>query len=260
VTDRSSVPAPPRFPIALKDAALEPSDAPVRYVVAANGVFVERRTPLFTATVPVEAVPGLLPHQARLALHVPPLPGALVERAVGFFREVWIRWGGEAIVVLHATLPRSGRPVRYALDAPPQRLHGRFERGRFRAELRLEYGTCDKPGAEWVRLGTIHSHGPAGPAHSAVDAHDELYDTGLHVTAGYVDTRRPAFRAAFVVGGTRFAVPEGQVLAPFGAPRRPPPEWLARVTASCDARSWEHDVRGAGRPEDGGHGGSGTAH
>src|SRR5438093_12030278 len=91
----------PLFPVAVKDAAFTPPDAATYYLLAANGLFVERRTPLFTASVPVESgVPGLRPHDAHLALPLPRLPRSLVERAVGFFRAAFARWQGRASVAM----------------------------------------------------------------------------------------------------------------------------------------------------------------
>jgi hypothetical protein len=236
----------PVFPVVVKDGAFCVPDAPAYYVVAANGLFLVRRTDIFTACVPVDGgVPGLLHHEPRLALDLPRLPRSLLERAVGFFRAVWERWEGEAILVLFYDRAE-GRPPRFALGAPPQRLRGRFEGGRFRAELRLDYASCEKPAPEWRRMGTIHSHGNFGPAHSGIDAHDEVYDAGLHVTAGYVNSRSPAFGAVFVVGGTRFAVPADDVLPSFHTPRRFPASWMDRVVVTCDGwtdNGRRHDAR-----------------
>jgi len=75
----------------------------------------------------------------------------------------------------------------------------------------------------------MHSHAELSPRHSLVDEHDELFETGLHVTAGYVDSTRPEFDAAFVVAGTRFPVPVEQVLEPPHAGRTWPAEWLDRI-------------------------------
>ncbi len=225
----------PLFPVAVKDGAFRAPAAPSYYVLAANGLFLVRRTELFTACVPVAGgVPGLLPQEAELHLALPRLPRVLLERAVTFFRDLWQKFEGEGIVVLFLAPPVGERPARYALAAPPQRLRGRFEGGRFRAELRLDYGACERPGPEFRKLGTIHSHGSFGPRHSVIDAHDELYETGLHVTAGYVDSARPEFEASFVVGRTRFAVPVEQVLPRFRTCRRWPPAWMERVTLACN--------------------------
>jgi hypothetical protein len=223
------------FPVVQKDASFVLPEAPVAYVLASNGLFLLRRSDLFTACVSVEGgVPGLLPQEPFLVHALPRLPRPLLERAVGFFRAVHARWRGEAILLMLWAPPADGRPARVVLVAPPQCISGRFERGRFRAELRLDYEPCEKPGPEFRKLGTFHSHAHASPAHSVTDAHDELYETGLHLTAGYVDSSRPEFAAAFVVNRTRFALPVADVLPPFHAARRPPEAWLARVTVRCE--------------------------
>src|SRR5262245_3724890 len=151
----------PLFPVCVKDAAFETPAASTYYVLAQNGLFLVRHTSLFSATVPVDAVPGLQTHAAAFTLHLPRLPRTLVERAMGFFRAVYERWGGEAILIMFYAPPAERQPARFALSAPPQRIRGRFEYGRFRADLRLDYGVCEKPGAHYRKLGTIHSHASA---------------------------------------------------------------------------------------------------
>lgn len=221
----------PLVPVVLKDDAFTPPDAETYYVVGGNGFFLERRTDLYTATVSVDGgVPGLLPHEARLELRLPrKLPRALVECALGFFRAVHQRWDGEGILVMFYAPPSGTRPVRFRLDAPPQKIRGRVERGRFRADLRLDYGACHRPGDAWRKLGTFHSHGHVGPHHSVVDARDELWETGLHLTAGYVNSSLPEFEASFVVNGTRFPVAVDDVLERTRTARTYPKQWLDRV-------------------------------
>jgi len=164
-------------------------------------------------------VPGLAAHEARLDLRLPrPIPRPLLERALGFFRAVFQRWEGEAVLVMLYAPPTETCPVRYRFVAPPQKIHGRVEGGRFRAFMRLDYGACARPAPEFRKLGTIHSHGDLPARHSAIDEHDELFETGLHVTAGYIHTTLPEFQAAFVVGGARFPVAAADVLAVRAAP------------------------------------------
>ncbi len=231
------MPASPLVPVVLKDDAFVPPDAPTYYVVAGNGFFLERRTDLYTATVAVDGgVPGLAPHAARLDLRLPQkLPRGLVECAVGFFRAMYDRWDAEGIVVMFMTPADGDRPARYRLEAPPQTIRGWVDRGRFRADLRLEYGACDKPGPAWRKLGTFHSHGAHSPRHSAVDAHDELWETGLHLTAGYVSSSRPEFEASFVVNGARFPLAVDEVLVRPQGVRGFPKAWLEQVTVVEDA-------------------------
>ncbi len=231
--NRTACAAGALYPVVLKDGSYEPSGAPISYLVSQDGLFIVRETPLFSVSVRADGVPGLLPHAPHLHLKIPPLPAAIAERALGFFRAVYERWQGEAILFLF--YDERGR--RYLLDAPPQLIRGRFERGRFRAELQLEYGTCARPGPEFVKLGTVHSHGHAAPTHSDIDEHDELYESGLHVTAGYVSSPLPKFAAAFVVGRTRFVVPAAEIIPPVRATRRWPSSWMDRVVVACDQRA-----------------------
>jgi hypothetical protein len=246
----------PFLPVVLKDAGFRAPEASDYYVLARNGLFLERHTDIFSASVPVEGgVPGLAAHEPRLTLRLPRLPRAMLERAMGFFRAVWERWEGEAILLIFYAPAAGDRPSRFAFGAPPQRIRGRFERGRFRADLRLEYGACERPGPEFRKLGTFHSHGHVGPAHSSTDEHDELFETGLHLTAGYVDSRLPAFAATFVVGRTRFPLEPRVFLPVFRAPRRPPAAWLAQVTVVCE--SWGGAWGGQGS---GWTGGTGESH
>jgi hypothetical protein len=236
-------------PVVLKDDRFVPPDADTYYVVAGNGFFLERRTDLYTATVPVEAgVPGLARHESRLELRLPRrLPRGLVESALGFFRAVQERWDGEGIVIMFFAPPDGRRPGRFRLDAPPQTIRGRVERGRFRADLRLDYGTCERPGDDWRKIGTFHSHGAFGPRHSAIDAHDELWETGLHLTAGYVSSRLPEFEAAFVVNGTRFALGVDAVMEPPRVARPCPRRWLERITV-VEERTYDDRCRAAQYP------------
>jgi hypothetical protein len=222
------------FPVLVKDASFRPPPEPTHYVVAENGLFLVRETPIFSASVPAESVPGLQPHRPELILRLPRLPAHLLERAMGFFRLAYERWQGEAILVLFYAPPCGDRPARFHLDAPPQTIRGRWAWGRFLADLRLAYGSCEKPAPEFVKLGTFHSHADLGPAHSSIDAHDELYETGLHVTAGYVHTSLPEFEASFVVGRTRFRLAPDRVLPPFRTLRRAPRSWLSRITVVSD--------------------------
>lgn len=237
----------PLFPVVVRTEEYEPPrDVGTYYVLAANGLFLERHTALFSASVPAPAgVPGLSPHQRRLVLRLPRLPSVLVERAVGFFRGVWARWEGEGILLIfYAPALR-----RFALGAPPQLLTGRIEHGRFRADLRLDYLSGEAPGPEFLCVGSMHSHGNFAARHSAVDAHDEGFEAGLHVTVGCVQRARPEFETSFVVGGCRFPLAPTSVLGAFEQARQPPRCWYAAIVTRCHGArvddAWETPARSA---------------
>jgi hypothetical protein len=218
-----SAPAP-LFPIVLRGTT-PPPDADTYYVLAGNGLFLERHTPLYRATVPAAGIPGLPAHMTSLDLRIPQVSRSLLERAVGFFRAVWARCEGEAILTLFLD------PVerRIVADAPVQVIPCYLEHGRLRAVLQLGYTTCPKPDPRWVRLGDFHSHGTLGPEHSCVDRDDERDETGLHLTVGRLHRDCPEFAAAFVVGGHRFTLRPETVLPEFKRTRQPPDAWLERV-------------------------------
>lgn len=243
----------PLFPVTLKDSSFQAASHPTHYIVAENGLFLVRETPLFSASVPADGVPGMQPHGESLVIHFPRLPDDLLAQAMGFFRYAHEQWRGEAIVIIFYALPTGEEPGRFLLRAPPQTMRGRKVYGRFQADLRLDYEACEKPGPEYVKLGTFHSHSDLSAAHSYIDAHDELYESGLHVTAGYVNSSMPDFEASFVVGRTRFALPVGRVLPPFRGTRRPPREWLAQITVLCESWSGK-TTRWSGASEEGGDG------
>ena len=90
-------------------------------------------------------------------------------------------------------------------------------------------GACEKPGPEFVRFGTFHSHAELAPYHSQTDVDDEVGENGMHVTAGYLHRPRPEFAASFVVNATRFRLNPADVLAPFGNFRRPAAGWLEQI-------------------------------
>lgn len=223
--------AGPLVPVVLKDEGWSPLETDgTRFVLAGNGLFLERRTGLYTAMVRADTgVPGLLPQEAGLDLRVPALEPALLARIMAFFRAVHERWLGEAIVVLFYRTRDGDGTVETTAVAPVQTIRGRSYGGRFTADLHLEYGAAESPGPGWLKLGTFHSHSNVSPHHSSTDAHDELFETGLHLTAGYVDRPRPEFEVAFVVAGTRFPVAPETVLPPFRGIAAFPDDWLGRV-------------------------------
>ena len=108
----------PLVPVFVKDATFEPPAAEAYFLLAADGLYFVRETLFFSACVRTQGgVPGLRAHAPSLDLKLPRMPAALLERAVGFFREVHVRWGGEAILLMFYSRPpaigRLGSPSRH---------------------------------------------------------------------------------------------------------------------------------------------------
>jgi hypothetical protein len=190
------------FPVYLKEAGLPAPADPIYYLVTRDGLFQVKETPAFRSAVRVEGLGWLQGQREEAVWKLPFVPGELLGRAIGLFREVFRRHQSEAIVLLHYD-PASGG---YALAAPEQYVAG--------GHLFYHIGPTP-PGL--VRVGTIHSHGGAEAFHSELDDWDERHDDGLHVTVGELDGA-VSLSCSLVVDGRRFplrpreifaAIPEG---------------------------------------------------
>lgn len=215
------------LPVVLKKEGRKEPDAPVYYVVAANGIFQIREAGSYRAVTPARAgIPGLLPEEERVELRFPRLPAPMLEEVLAFFREVYRRHGGEAIVILFY---RSDTEE-FRVDAPEQTLPGyRDWRGEWRASPHLDYGEAPRP-PDFLRFGTIHSHADMAAYSSFTDRQDEQYHDGLHIVYGHVQSAYPSRTACFVANGTRFSLRPEQVLEPCADLDRPVRAgWMARV-------------------------------
>ena len=201
------------FPVYLKDEGFEPPDDPIYYLVTADGLFQVKENPVFRSCVGVRGIRGLQGQQDEVSWKLPMIPGALLQRVVGLFREVCRRYGSEAIVLLVYDLA-----VReYGLVVPEQHVTG--------GHLSYALGETT-PGR--IRVGTIHSHAEADAFDSPLDDWDEEHDDGLHVTVGNLDGS-VSISCSLVVDGRRFPLRTREVFLP--APLDTPEEvWFEALT------------------------------
>ncbi len=151
---------------------------------------------------------------------------ALLERAVGFFHEVYRRHGSEAGLLL-VWNEATGRT---RLVCPQQRATVR--RSTYDTyPLDLHYELPDLETGDRL-LGDLHSHADEPAYASATDKADEHVRTGVHVVVGRLgdvdEGRRPQFHVDVVADGTRFSVRGLEnVFEGYVAPDRGfPPAWL----------------------------------
>lgn len=206
---------------------LEPGG--IRYVVAENGVFLERRTGLFTTSCRVDDwAAGLAEHGEECELCCPPIPGHMVAQMLGFFRWAYELHGGEAVLLL---LYDSSRR-RFSWRCPPQEVHAWESRNRTwhtSSDISYTVPTAVPPG--FVVFGDAHSHGRLAAYASHVDKLDEHHKDGLHIIAGYVDYGRPDFHIDFVMDTQRFALAPEVVFAETRVRPSPhvPQRWKKQV-------------------------------
>ncbi len=191
------------FPVYLKDEAFEPPTDPIHYLVTSDGLFQVKENPAFRSCVRVRGIRGLQGQRDEVRWKLPPVPGGLLQRVVGLFREVYRRHKSEAIVLLcYDPVTKA-----FSLDVPEQYVTG--------GHLSYVPGTAP-PGK--IRVGTIHSHAEADAFHSPVDDGDEAHDDGLHVTVGNLNGTF-SLSCSLVVDGRRFPLRFRDVFesAPQGA-------------------------------------------
>ncbi|HSB71866.1 MAG TPA: hypothetical protein VLT62_21260 [Candidatus Methylomirabilis sp.] len=186
------------FPVYLKDEGFEPPAEQIYYLVTADGLFQVKDSPVFCSCVRVRGIRGLLPQKDEVRWKLPPIPGPLLQRVVGLFREVYRRYGSEAIVLLLYDLARQ----EYGLIVPEQHVTGGH----------LSYVPGETPPGR-LRVGTIHSHAEADAFHSPLDDWDEEHDDGLHATVGNLDGS-VSLACSLMVDGRRFPLRPRDVFQP----------------------------------------------
>jgi hypothetical protein len=212
------------IPFYLKTADFGEAIDSTYYLVAANGVFLVKRSGLFSSVTEAGTVTGLVTQRPSLALSFPKLPRSLLERIYGFFKFVYDRLDGEAVVFIYYS-PELGE---FRADAPPQTLtRYRTVRG-WQTEGRVEYRFLPRPEG-FLKLGDAHSHGDSHAFFSCVDDRDDGED-GLRVVMGDLDRAEPDVRVSFVANGTRFELEAGDVLEDFSEAAPSPESWTRRIT------------------------------
>lgn len=219
--------------IVIKRPGAEPpalAEGGLRYLLARDGLYLERRTALFhTSTRLTGPLLGLAAHEVSCQLFFPPLPRVLVRAMLAFFKAAYDLHGGEAaLVLLHH--PDTGT---YRWYCPPQSVEVYRSFGRLRASDSITYELPLELPAGYVIFGDAHSHGSMPAYASAVDKNDEEYKDGLHLIVGRIDEPgRCDYHADFVMDGQRFGLEPTAVLedARCRAFARAPASWLKQIT------------------------------
>jgi hypothetical protein len=210
-------------PFYLKTADFDEPRDPTYYLVAANGIFLVKKTRIFAAVTAATTVAGLDAVGPSLALQFPHVPRGILEQTYGFFRYVYQHFEGEAIVFIYYSPERD----EFKVEAPPQRLTRRWTRSGWSMALSVEYQTIPRP-CGYIKLGDAHSHADCSAFFSSTDDEDDEED-GLRVVMGRMDRVRPDVRVSFIANGIRFGLEVEDVLEGFVDPLPPPSAWTRRV-------------------------------
>jgi hypothetical protein len=199
----------------------------VRYVLAREGLYVERATSMFTtSTLLTGELPELDRHAQRCVLHTSALPAEMIALMVGFFQYASDLHGGEGALIL---LYHPGED-RFEWYCPHQTVKMYTWRGRWYADDSISYENPLELSPGWVQFGDAHSHLHAAiPSH--IDRADERHGDGLHLIVGYINSRHPTYNAEFVVDGRRYHMPPELIFESIPEPPYPSPpgDWIARI-------------------------------
>ncbi len=213
-----------QLPIYIKEAGEEAlPDDPMSFLVSRNGLFRNRATPCFSASVPCGFPPELAWHEATLEWKQS-IPGILLEQVVGFFTEIDRRQpGAEAVALITFDATRG-----YALVVPEQTAIVALHPFGAPSPVRVRYRT---PPLDGMVVGSVHSHSHEEAFESETDFIDS--PKGLGLVVGRINTQRepPDLYATMAVDGYRFRIVDPLELFDGYERRRTdfPQEWLKQV-------------------------------
>jgi PRTRC genetic system protein A len=190
------------------------------YILARDGYYLKKRTPLFEAIVKVDELPDLEEQKVSAKLLAPKIPYALIQDARKFFQAVYSKFQGEAMVFL--LLEGDSWEIVPAKQEVSQ------------ANVSYE-NALHKEGKR--PAGTIHSHCNMSASFSHTDDEDDKCFDGVHITLGKIFEEIPDIVASLAVNGHRFNADPEMIIS--GLPEANPGEhpWLEKVSA----KEWSTD-------------------
>ncbi|MBI4584939.1 MAG: hypothetical protein HY717_13075 [Planctomycetes bacterium] len=205
------------------------AEGQLRYVMAENGLFLERRTAMFTTCCRVErCAAGLSQHEEACELLCGPIPRTLVRAMVAFFRAAYEHHGGEAVLLL--LFHPLERRFRWLCPSQTVRVYEDWK-GRWQAGMDIEYDVPLELPSGFVLFGDAHSHADLPAYASYLDKQEEHFKDGLHIVLGRLQAAHLAWHIDFVIDGKRFPLDPERVFAagdwpPFGSV---PPAWIEQI-------------------------------
>jgi len=179
------------FKVVINDGTQELPDDDIYYIVAKEGIFLKKKMGVMESIAPVKNISILQSANTMARMYINPLPAQTGAKILEFFKAVYQKYSGEAIVLLFYN-EATGK---YRVVPPHQKVTAAacdYNRG-----VTIEGFTM---------IGTIHSHANFSAFHSGVDDSDEKTFDGLHITYGNVMSEEFSLSASIVANGHRFMV------------------------------------------------------
>lgn len=218
------------FPVHLYREGFELPTEGTYFLVAGNGTWMHKDTGIVKAFIPVEHVSVLSDFDAKLwvSCNLPKLPPKYVWQIKYFFKRVVELLHTEASVTLYF----NKKDQTFKLIVPEQKVYGGG------VEYKRKGMTHEPDMADFLRVGTIHSHCDFGAFHSGTDQRDEIDFDGLHCTFGHNNRDEFTIAASVVVNAYRLVVDPLTVLD--GIEHASGENY--RLLPVGDATEWEKEV------------------
>jgi len=180
------------MPIPVVNAGGATPDAPA-YIVGKDGFYLKKRTPLYECTVKVPELPDYPEVGESVQWTASKLPWSLIESTLDFFRAVYMKYQGEAIVLV------THDNGTWDISVPRQTVE----------PAHLKYRRVDKV----TPVGTIHSHCNMGAFFSGTDDSDVVNFDGLHIVLGRISLPFPEIASAVYINGRMFECRPEDIIA-----------------------------------------------
>lgn len=204
---------------------LEPGE--MRYVIARDGVYLDRRGAFYSTSVLLKDPPAALAdYPQRCVIDCAPIPTSMLAEMIGFFQAAYELHGGEAALVL-LYYPDDSR---FEWHCPSQTVEVHERWGKWYVSDSVEFENPLSLPLGAMAIGDAHSH-EGSPHPSWVDKHDEDHLDGLHLIVGNIVRTQPTLHTDFAIDGARFRVPDRLIIEDWPEPPypSPPAEWMDRI-------------------------------
>lgn len=179
------------FKVHVHDGVSPLPEDDIYYIVAKEGIYLKKKMGVMESIAPVNNISILQSINKAARMNIRKIPATKFAQVVAFFREVYNKYYGEAIVLLFYNETKKT----YKIIPPQQQVSG--------ASCSYNKGITIE-GMQMI--GTIHSHAAMSAFHSGVDDNDEQHFDGLHITIGNLNNDEVSISTSIVANGHRFTV------------------------------------------------------
>jgi PRTRC genetic system protein A len=179
------------FRVFVNDGTQEMPDDDILYIVCKEGIYLKKKLGIMESITPVKGISVLESVAMTAQMNIKPVPGILFAQVMSFFREVYDKFYGEAIVLLFYNEEKRV----YKVVPPAQKVSGGG----------IDYNRAMQIDG-YTMIGDIHSHANMSAFHSGIDDADETSFDGLHITIGNNKDPEVSISTSIVSNGQRFIV------------------------------------------------------